>query len=303
MIFDSGSVKLRCAFGLGANGSRPSARRARLLALLGHLLAPGFLGRPGLRPPAPPWPRGSAPGAPRGAEARPGSSSPRRSGPKLVLLGVVALCVCQQRVDLLAQRGDLDLELGLRARSSARSSSPCAATRWRAAWCRRRPAPRARPARPAGTAAAPARTDPPTRPGAARGSARSTGSPDADRRTASAPPHPGRSHAQASGRRHPDRVAVDEQLDHQPRVIRRKATLLVVVVVDRRQVQRAAVDQIRRRSAPDRHPAPSRAAPAPSTTPDQGHTPETSSPRRPARAPRPTARPPPPRPTAPEPMS
>ena len=36
MILDSGSVKLRCAFGLGFNGSRPPGGRG-FVALLQHL--------------------------------------------------------------------------------------------------------------------------------------------------------------------------------------------------------------------------------------------------------------------------
>jgi len=80
--------------------------------------------------------------------------------------------------------------------------------------------------------------------------------------------------------RRPDaaRIAVHQQLDHQARVIRRKAPLLLVGGVDRRQVQRTALDQIRNevRQIPPQAPTPQ--APAPSTTPAPGHTPETSSP-------------------------
>ena len=43
MIFESGSVKFRCAVGFGANGSRPFAWLAWLLALRLELGAPRLL--------------------------------------------------------------------------------------------------------------------------------------------------------------------------------------------------------------------------------------------------------------------
>src|SRR6266545_5886496 len=110
MIRDSGSVKLRCALGLGANASRPpggwrgvlpsrssSARRAVSAALASSAcLASRIFSRRVSR-----------------RRSRSGSSSPRLSTERLVLLGIDTLRVGQDRVDLLAQRPNLLRELGL----------------------------------------------------------------------------------------------------------------------------------------------------------------------------------------------
>ena len=82
MIFDSGSVKFRCALGFGANGSRPFGGLRRLLALCVQLGTPRRLRARAPRPQAPPWPLGCASRRPSRRCSSSGSSSPRRSAPK-----------------------------------------------------------------------------------------------------------------------------------------------------------------------------------------------------------------------------
>ena len=196
MIFDSGSVKLRCAVGFGLNGSRPSrggrgvlpcassSARARRLALA----------RLGLK--RLPWPPGSSPAAPRDAAAP--RAAHRRDGPaRSARPPRRRACSAsrEQRRDVRAQRRDLRLQLrllldhplvahrlmprGVRAqlRAIQRQSSPARPARASLAQPQRlHEQPRQRLQMPSGTA-------------------RSTGSPGADQRTTSAPPHRDRSRA------------------------------------------------------------------------------------------------------------
>ena len=192
MIFDSGSVKLRCAVGLGANGSRPSRGARGFLPCALSSARRGGLAPRAPRPRAPPWPPGSSPAAARDAASSSGSSSPRRSGPKR---SSSSASTCSASASSAARS----------ARNSAISASSCGllldhplvAHRLVPRRVRAQLRPIQRQAPQPDQLRLPAQPQrlheqlPPTPPGAACGTARSSGSPGADRRTASAPPHPG----------------------------------------------------------------------------------------------------------------
>ena len=141
MILDSGSVKLRCATRFGLNGSRRSvageacAPRFQLGSTGGlgraRLLLQRLLRLPDFR-----------------QRLRTALQLLRQLVPAriravaLVLFRIDRFCLLQQRAYVRAQDGELRLQPRLRS-PSARSSSPCAATRSHAAWChqRKRPQP------------------------------------------------------------------------------------------------------------------------------------------------------------------
>ena len=242
--FGVGEVALRRRLGL--ERVAPVARRAGLLALRGELGAARGLAPRAPRPPAPALASRIVASRCSRRCSSSGSSSPRRSGPKRASSSASTRSASASSASTFARSAAISA-------SSSRLlvDHPLVAHRLVARGVRaqlgavERERPQPDQLGLAGTAAAPARTAPPAPPGAARGTGRSSGSRGADRRTASAPRRRDSvARLELARGHHAVRVAVDQQLDHQPRVIRRIAALVLVGGVDRRQIQRAGLDQI-----------------------------------------------------------